>query len=323
MKKNFSLIAFAVLAILMLGLADLAVAQGVSGVIGARANDPNAPYRPEVLINREPIPTLDYKMELVEILPGGINVLWPSGDLRYPAGISPGLRSGWRVGSNSLEGVGMNVGMNLRVGTALLQLDPNGIVLDLTVFDGVTNKVLTSQKLSLQNYQEAFVEFATAAAGNRRLALRLLPSIKSIPPLPDYPSVVPYLGFKDGLLILNTKELLWRGGFGSGTNDQSGSEIPFFYIAGHAGLLLISYRPFPGATLHGYFQDWKLIFKWNEDVYELITPAASILPERGKWAAYVWQADPTPRDKTMMSGTVSRVDNLAETVRTILDRMKF
>jgi hypothetical protein len=321
MKKTFSITVF-VFVILMLAFSYPAAAQGVSGAIGARANNPSVPYRPEVLINREPIPTLDYKMELVEILPGGTNVLWPSGDSRSLAGIKPGVRTGWRVGANSLEGVGMNVGMNFMVGTKLLQLDRNGIVLDVTVFEGATQKVLTSQKLSLQNYQEAFIEFAAAASGSRRLALRLLPSISSIPPLPDYPSVVQYLGFKDGMLILNTKELLWRGGFGNGTNDQSGIEMPFFYITGPAGLLLISYRPFPGATLVGYFQDWKLIFKWNEDIYELITPAGSILPESGKWAAYVWQADATPREKTLLSGIVSKVDNLTETVRKILERMK-
>jgi hypothetical protein len=322
MKRILILPALVVLVLTV--LPGLAAAQGSVGIAGARAIDPSVPYRPEVLINREPIPTLDFKMELVEILPGGTNVLWPTGDVRTPAGVKfkPGVRTGWRVGANSLEGVGSNLGLNYMVGTKLLELGPDKIVLDFRVFEGTTQKVITSQQLSLQNYQEALIEFAAAKSGGRRLALRIIPSIGAIPPLPDYPSTVQYFGFKDGLLIRNTKELLWRGGFGNGTNDQTGVEIPFFYISGPPGLLMISYRPFPGSTLLGYFQDLKLMFKWNEDVYELIVPGGSVLPESGKWAAYVWQADPTPREKTFMAGTVSKIDTLPETVKKILDRMK-
>jgi len=133
----------------------------------------------------------------------GTNVLWPTGSVRTPAGMKPGVRTGWRVGANSLEGVGMNLGPNIQVGTKLLELGPDKIVLDFRVFEGATRKVVTSQQLSLQNYQEALIEFAAAASGGKRLALRIIPSITAIPPVPDYPSTLQYLGFKDGLLIRN------------------------------------------------------------------------------------------------------------------------
>jgi hypothetical protein len=317
MNKNISFAALvAISSILLICVPNPLSAQGIS-VIGARPKDPNAVHRPEVLINREPIPTLDFKMELVEILPGGINVLSPGDPAPSWLGIIPGFHSGWRVGGNGLESIGSNLGLNLMVGTELLQLDQNGIILGLTVTDSRTKVVLASQKLSLQNYQEAFVEFAAATAGNRRLALRLLPTVKYIPPLQDCPSPVQSLHLRDGLLILNTKEMLWRGGFGFGSDDSSGNELLFLTITGRAGLLVISDHPFPGASLQGYFQDRKLIFKWNEDVYELLTQDGPILPE-GKWAAYVWQADPTPRDKSGMSGFVATIQGIPENINRLL-----
>jgi hypothetical protein len=321
MKKNIRLIVLAaVMSGSMLWLPRSVNAQGISG-IGGRLKDPNAVYKPEVLINREPIPTLDFKMELVEILPGGINVLSPGDPRPSWLDLPPGYHSGWRVGAHGLESIGSSLGLNLMVGTELLQLDLNGIVLELTVNDYKTKAVLASQKLPLRNYQEAFVEFATAAAGNKRLAIRILPSIKYIPPLPDYPSPLQVLRIRDGLLVLNSKELLCRAGLVNSIDDLSGKELQFLYITGRAGLLVISYRPFPGASLQGYFQDRKLMFKWNDDVYELLSQEGPILPE-GKWAAYVWQADSTPLEKPGMGGISSSIDRLTAVINRILQRLQ-
>ena len=70
----------------------------------------------------------------------------------------------------------------------------------------------------------------------------------------------------------------------------------FGAIRSRSGLIVFSYRPFPGAAIKGYFQNRHLIFEWDGDVYEWASMDNTFLPE-GKWAAYVWQATTTPFEK--------------------------
>ena len=214
------------------------------------------------------------------------------------------------------SGPGQDTSVLIR--THLLQLDKNGILLDLSITDGKTKAILASQKLPLQNYQEAIIEFATADTGNRRLAVRLLPTVKIKEPLQDYPGVAASFGFKGpgAYLILNGKEVFARGGGSVGLDSGDEGKLQFCTIYGPSGLLVVSYRPFPGAVIKGYFQDRRLIFDWNGDVYEWISPGNSILPE-GKWAAYVWQASVTPFDKpgATIFGGYLRINCAAESIR--------
>jgi hypothetical protein len=230
-------------------------------------------------INREPILTLQWKSELVEILPGGIRYL----------GQSSGY-SGMRVGAEgrgalSIEGTG-----RVQISTKLLQLDKNGLTLDVTITESKSGKILTSRTLSLNNYQEAIIELATSESGNSRIAIRLLPTIVVKEAVLDYPVLVREFGTEEGLLILNNKEVLARPSGKSGIDDLQGNTIQFFSIqSSRTGNILISYRPFPGASVFGYFEDRKLVFEWNGDIYEWIS-LKPILPE-GRWAAYVGRID--------------------------------
>jgi len=63
----------------------------------------------------------------------------------------------------------------------------------------------------------------------------------------------------------------------------------------------MSYRPFPGASVAGYFEGKKLQFEWNGDLYEWISMDNPFMPA-GKWAAYIWQADTLPNTYVSVGG---------------------
>lgn len=87
------------------------------------------------------------------------------------------------------------------------------------------------------------------------------------------------------------------------------------------GLLLLSYRPFPGAVVAGYIQGKKLIFEWGGDVYEWTSIDQPFLPD-GRWAVYVWQADPTPAPTNSVGAFSSDPGNLSGYVARYHDRIK-
>jgi hypothetical protein len=295
MKKNVNLIlALTVCGIFLLASLGFLHGQQSGGIGGVRIAGAGDPTKPILNYNLEPILTVDLTQEIIEILPGGTNVLNSS---MHP--------EGWRVGANSLFGVALGDkrdGISVTVAAKLLQLDQNGIVLDLRISDGRTKAVLSSQQLPLQNYQEAIIEFATSTTGNRRLAIRILPTIKVKEPLRDYPGMVGFFGTHSpgGFLILNGKEVLSRTGGGVTIDNPETDGQHFCAILSRSGLLVVSYRPFPGAAIKGYFQNRHLIFEWNGDVYEWASMDNMFLPE-GQWAAYLWQALATPFDKPGMS----------------------
>ncbi len=314
MNKNLNnLVLLLVGCIFMLGV-PLVVHAQVSGIGGVRIAGSGDPAKPIVDYNLEPVMILDLKLEIIEILPGAVNVL-----KAFPYGME------WRAGSNGLSGLalGEDKETSVWIRTYLLQLDNNGILLDLSITDGKTKAVLSSQKLTLQNYQEAIIEFATATTGNRRLAVRLLPTVKIKEPLQGYPGVISSFGFRGpgAYLILNGKEVFARGGGSVGLDSGDVGQLQFCAIYGPTGLLVVSYRPFPGAAIKGYFQDRRLIFDWNGDVYEWVSPGNSILPE-GKWAAYVWQAGVTPLDKPGYSIFAESPDQLRSRIDQMIARIK-
>jgi hypothetical protein len=139
---------------------------------------------------------------------------------------------------------------------------------------------------------EGMIEFASAENGDKRLAVRFLPTIKTIPPVQDFPALLRSFTLS-GLLIRNGDELLSRGTFVSSViDDLMGGKKPFFtFESRRTGFLIMSYRPFPGAIVAGYFEDKKLIFEWNGDTYECLSMNKPFLPE-GRWAAYFRQAAP-------------------------------
>jgi hypothetical protein len=315
-KKLNNLVLLLVSCIFMLGV-PLVVHAQVSGIGGVRMAGSGDPAKPIVDYNLEPVMTLDLKQEVIEILPGGVNILSVAPYSKY--GVE------WRVGSNGLHGfsLGPNRDTTVWIQTHLLQLDNNGILLDLSITDGKTKAILAAQKLPLQNYQEAIIEFATAVTGDRRLAVRFLPTVKIKEPLQGYPGVIGSFGFRGPgtYLILNGKEVFARGGGSVGLDSGDEGKQQFCTIYGPTGLLVVSYRPFPGAVIKGYFQDRRLIFDWNGDVYEWISPGNSILPE-GKWAAYVWQASVTPFDKPGTTIFADSPDQLRSRIEQMIERIK-
>jgi len=262
----------------------------------------NSPAKSFLMLNREPILSLDLKKEVVEILPGGLNVLAaarePDAGSRNPAQRFIG---GMRVGGNSLDGLRIDGNSYVYIGTRLVQLDKEGIVLEVNV-TGEARTVLASRKLQLQNYEEALVELATSAEGNKRLAVRFLPSIRVIEPLREYPVLVERFGTGRGLLIRNSREVIMRGGSSGTIDDLNGTKQQFNVLESrNSGLLVISYRPFPGAVIAGYTVDKEMNFEWNGDLYEWISLDRPFLPE-GRWAIYVWQAAPSTYDGVSFGG---------------------
>jgi hypothetical protein len=257
------------------------------GIIGARG--PANPTAPRVELNRDPIPVVDLAPELVEIFPGGTRRLagGPS-----PIGPSTGTSyRGIRAGGTGSGALGMNLGLSIQYSLKVVELNKEGVILDVTVSDS-SKAVLASKRLALNNYEEAIIELA-AAGGDKRLALRFLPTISAIPAVQEYPALVQRLTLS-GLLILNGKEVLSKNGIVSGeAEDLNGPRQQFFtFSSQRMGFVVMSYRPFPGATMAGYFEDKKLVFEWNGDLYEWFSLDKPFMPE-GKWAAYFWQADPS------------------------------
>jgi hypothetical protein len=243
----------------------------------------------KVEINREPIPILQITTELVEILPGETRILNSHSReyQAYPGG--PALR----VGSTGVGSMGMKAGATILYKFKVARLDRDGLALDITITDS-SNKVLAAHTLSLRNYEEGMIEFASAENGDKRLAVRFLPTIKSIPPVQDFPALLRSFTLS-GLLIRNGEELISRWASISDTlDDLIGKKLPFFsFDSPRTGFLVMSYRPFPGAVVAGYFDDKKLIFEWNGDVYEWLSMDKPFMPE-GRWAAYFWQAPSSP-----------------------------
>jgi hypothetical protein len=283
-KKTNVVLGLICLSMLVLSLSPPVVAQvsgGGGAIMGVRTG-PMDPSRPKIEINREPIPTMDLKVDLVEILPAGVNTI----------GTIVTSSRGYRVGGNSAGFTTLPGGMRISYKLKIAQLDRDGATIDATISDASKTPIL-SQRLQLTNYQEALVEVASAEAGNKRLAIRFVPTLTAIPAVLDYPGLVPTLTMS-GFLILNSREIVSRNGSVSGSvEDLNGTKQQFFTIGSRNGLLLMSYRPFPGASVAGYFEGKMLQFEWNGDLYEWISMDSPFMPA-GKWAAYIWQADTFP-----------------------------
>jgi hypothetical protein len=257
-----------------------------SGTYGAYdvAGDGTA-MKLKVDINREPIPILQLVTELVEILPGETRVLYSN-----PSRMNPNL-PGLRAGAKGSGSIGTKTSALILYNFKLIQLDRDGLVLDIAITDN-SNKVLAARKLSLRNYEEGMIEFASAENGDKRLAVRFLPAVKAMPPVQDFPALLRSFTLS-GLLIRNGSELLARHvSVWSEIDDLMSGKKPFFtFECRRTGFLVMSYRPFPNAAVAGYFEDKKLIFEWNGDIYEFLSMDKPFLPE-GRWAAYFWQAAP-------------------------------
>jgi len=290
--KTIVVLGLICLIVLVLSLCQPVVAQvsgGGGAIMGVRTG-PVDPSKPKIEINREPIPTMNLKVDLVEILPAGVNTI----------GTIVTSARGYRVGGNSAGLTTLPGGMRIQYKLMVVQLDKDGAAIDATISDA-SNTPLLSQRLQLTNYQEALVEVASAETGNKRLAIRFVPTLTAIPAVLDYPGLVPTLTMS-GFLILNSKEIVSRNGSVSGSvEDLNGTKQQFFTIGSRNGLLLMSYRPFPGASIAGYFEGKKLQFEWNGDLYEWISMDNPFMPE-GKWAAYLWQADTIPKTYVSIGG---------------------
>lgn len=143
------------------------------GIIGARG--PANPTAPRVELSRDPIPVVDLAPELVEIFPGGTRRLagGPS-----PIGPSTGTSyRGIRAGGTGSGALGMNLGLSIQYSLKVVELNKEGVILDVTVSDA-SKAILASKRLALNNYEEAIIELA-ADGGEKRLAIRFLPIISA------------------------------------------------------------------------------------------------------------------------------------------------
>lgn len=299
-------------------------AQG-GGIGGAWVGGNGDTTKPMVKFDLEPVMVMNLQQEIIEILPGGVNVLTTEKSSLANSFPTLAQEFEWRVGANSLWGVslGQDKDISVVITAKLLQLDEKGILLDLAIRDGQTKAVLSSQRLPLQNYQEAIVEFAASSTGNKRLALRLLPTVKIKEPLQGYSGTIPSFGMHGpgAYLILNAKEVLASGSGSVGLDSWDEGKQYFGTIYSRLGMLVFSPKPFPGAAIKGYFQGGRMIFEWNGDVYEWLSPGGPILPE-GQWAVYVWQADSTAYDKPGTSLLVCRPEELHTRLEQQIERIK-
>jgi hypothetical protein len=295
MKKKL-LVFFAILSISAIAFPTICSAQAFG--VGAGTGSQTA--KPRLDLNREPVFTVNLRQDLVEILPGG--------GVRSASGGGGGM-GGLQVGRTAKSGFGLN-GLLIGVDAKLVQLDANGMVFEITLTDRNSSQVLLTKTLPLKNYEEGIVELATSTASEKRLAVRLIPTIQVKDPVLDYPALVKIFGASDSMWIKNYKELLLRGGGLSSIEDLNGKVLQFVSLQSPStGLLMLSYRPFPGAIVAGYIQGKQLIFKWQGDVFECTSIDQPFLPE-GKWAVYVWQADSTPAASFAAGALASDPDNL-------------
>jgi hypothetical protein len=291
MKRTTAVISI-VVCLILLFQPRFAGGQGISssGTISLNVKSDNVTMKPKVVveINREPIPVLQLAMELVEILPGETRSLSAISNL----GSFPGLFT-LRAGVTISGAVALKAGMPISYSLMVARLDRDGLILDIAITDN-SNRLLAKRVLTLRNYEEGMIEFASSENGDKRLAFRILPTIRTIPPVLEFPALLRSFTLS-GLLIRNGDELVSRGTvFGSTLDDLSGKKQPFFtFNSRRSGFLVMSYRPFPGAVVAGYFEEKKLVFQWNGDTYEYFSLDKPFLPE-GKWAAYFWQASPAP-----------------------------
>jgi hypothetical protein len=326
-RRAFIAVISLVMGLFLLSLPHFAAAQGISyggttsGAVIVNGDGVTMKTKVKVEINREPIPILQLATELVEILPGETRILTSnSGEYKamYPGGAA------LRAGSTGVGSMGMKAGVPISYKFKVARLDRNGLALDITITDN-SNKVLAARMLSLRNYEEGMIEFASTENGDKRLAVRFLPTIKAIPPVQDFPALLRSFTLS-GLLIRNGDELLSRGTFISSTlDDLMGEKMPFFtFESQRTGFLVMSYRPFPGAVVAGYFDDKKLIFEWNGDVYEWLSMDKPFMPE-GRWAAYFWQAPPAllaPETEMGFGGFEADSDELAATISRMIEMRK-
>jgi hypothetical protein len=315
----------------LLSTAYFADAQGVS--YGGTFNGSNVissdvgimKPKPKVEINRESIPVLQLVTELVEILPGEIRRLsYDSGDHNGESPMDQAV-PGLRAGSVTMGAVAVKGGIMVSYRLKLVRLDRDGLTLDITITDN-TNKVLATRALSLRNYEEGMIEFASTEGGDKRLAVRFLPIIKAIPPVQDIPTALLRSMTIGGMLIRNGNELLSRGSvFSFSADDMTGKMLPFIsFNSQSTGFLVMSCRPFPGAVVTGYFEDKKLVFEWNGDSYEYLSMDKPFMPE-GRWAAYFWQAPNAPQAPPQGMGVgafVATPDEVAARIGKMMEMRK-
>ena len=310
------------MSIMILAVLVSGSAYAQTGIVGAKGDaGGNASAKAWLLLNQEPFLYLEMKTQVVEILAGGVNVLATSNqpDLGPSAHSVESVRA-QAAGSNGLVGLRVDQDMII-IKTNLLQLNEDGIVLDVAVLNSA-GTTLATQKLTMRNYEEAMVELAAASNG-RRLAVRFLPTIKELAALQEYPSLLPQFGSYRGLLIRNSKEVVSRGGVVGKVDDLNGTKQQFITLENiRSGQLILSYRPFPGAVVAGYSVDRELRFEWNGDLYEWISLDKPFLPE-GRWAIFAWQANPSSREGVAFGGFESNPNDLPNFLRQMADQKKF
>jgi hypothetical protein len=330
-RRTIIAVVSVVVSLFLLSLPHFADAQGISygggttsGAVIVTGDGFAMNLKAKVEINREPIPILQLATELVEILPGETRVLTSNaGEYKANSSIYPGFPA-LRAGSAGGGFMGIKAGVPISYNFKVVRLDQDGLALDITITDN-SNKILAARTLSLQNYEEGMIEFASTENGDKKLAVRFLPTIKAIPPVQDFPALLRSFTLS-GLLIRNGDELLSRGTVITSTfDDLVGKKMPFFtFNSQRTGFLVMSYRPFPGAVVAGYFEDKKLIFEWNGDTYEYLSMDKPFLPE-GRWAAYFWQAAPAfpASDKGIsVGGFEADPDELQAKVNQVIEMRK-
>ncbi|MBZ5499870.1 MAG: hypothetical protein LAP85_26020 [Acidobacteriia bacterium] len=212
MKKRPSVF-FAVLSIVVIAFPTICSAQ----VFGAGAGAESQNSKPRLDLNRESVLTVNLREDLVEISPGG--------GIRSASGGGGGV-GGLKVGHTSKSGFGLN-GLLIGVDAKLAQLDANGMVFEITITDRNISRVLLTKTLPLKNYEEGIVELATSVASEKRLAVRLIPTIQVKDPVLDYPALIKTFGSSDSMWNKNYNELLNRGGGLSSIEDLNGRILQF------------------------------------------------------------------------------------------------
>ena len=158
------------------------------------------------------------------------------------------------------------------------------------------HRVLTDATRSLKWKQEFLIVIGDSKSDGSKLALQLTPTPRRIEPIVDFPGQLLEWGARDPLYIVNRYDLRSRGAgaVAGGDPTASSDEIQALMIFDPKyGDFILSYQQFPGSVLAGYIENERIVFQWGDDLFELISSSAPVMP-KGKWSLYVKRVDHKP-----------------------------
>ncbi len=249
---------------------------------------PGVAWAAELELNRDPILVMDLQECFVELDAEGSVI-----PLGHSTG-SLGLRSGHSAGK--IQGIALSGNRKANIETSLLDLDRAGVSIRVVVSEAAGHRVLTDATRSLKWKQEFLIVIGDSKSDGSKLALQLTPTPRRIEPIVDFPGQLLEWGARDPLYIVNRYDLRSRGAGAVAGGDPTASpdEIQALMIFDPKyGDFTLSYQQFPGSVLAGYIENERIVFQWGDDLFELISSSAPVMP-KGKWSLYVKRVDHKP-----------------------------